>query len=468
VVTQAFGFLVSMMVARILGVKSYGLLAFAYSVAVLCVVVPGFGFNRLTVRELARRPSRASRFMVTVSVLMWLFTLPMAGICALVALFDQNQNGESRLFVILMVFLFMATQQHMLWICSFFRAFQKAGKETFVRILLATLWLFTGIVVLSTGFGLKILVTSRLAATILCLGLTIFLVKKDFKIVIEKFRWRYAKMLVKMSAPLAIFYILAIASPLLNLVILGILRGDVDTGYYSAAEKIVSLIGVIPVSLAWAALPYLSREWVNSQEEFSKTYRKIIRYALLISIPLMVATYFFGGKTISLLFGKEYILSVPVLSILAFGIVPFFVSQINGTALISMNKQNVAVLSVLSGMVVVILTSIVLIPMWGPVGTAFSRLVSLYVILLVEMKVLFRNWWNRGLISTLIKSLAAGSAMAMAAFLLTRYSSALPVLIGLSLAIYTAVLLLIREISLHELVNLRRVCFDICRSYGKR
>ena len=115
------------MVARMLGVESYGLLAFAYSLSLLCLVVPSFGFDSLAVRELARKPSRASRFLVHISLVRWLFNLPMAGVCLLIVLLSSGDGG--RLFIVLIVFLIMATQQHMQFICSFFRAFQDVRRK---------------------------------------------------------------------------------------------------------------------------------------------------------------------------------------------------------------------------------------------------------------------------------------------------------------------------------------------------
>jgi O-antigen/teichoic acid export membrane protein len=438
------------MVARMLGVESYGLLAFAYSLSLLCLVVPSFGFDSLVVRELARKPSRASRFLVHISLVRWLFNLPMAGVCLLIVLLSSGDGG--RLFIVLIVFLIMATQQHMQFICSFFRAFQDVRRETFVRILLAFLWLLTGIMVLFAGFGLGPFVSSRLAISILCLGFAIFLLKKDFGIVIEKFRWRYAKVLIRTSASLALFHILSMSFNSLNLVILGLIKGDTATGYYSAAEKILTLLFVIPVSLAWATFPLLSKQWPDSHETFLGTYRKAIRYLLLFAIPISIGAFLSGEKVIVLLFGKEFLPSVILIKILSLSIVPFFITQINNTALLSMNKQGTAIRGMILGLIVTLISSLIFIPRLGPVGSALSWTISTFAVLFFELYVLFWSLYCKDTFLTFFRSAFAGCIMAFAMLLLDRFATMLPILVSVPALLYMGMLILLREIKIYEVM----------------
>jgi len=208
VLTKALGLGLSVVVARMLGVQNFGLLAFAYALAAICLAVPQFGFDRLTVRELARRPSRASRFLVNISAVKGCLYIPAGAACALTIWF--NVPDYERLLVVIVVFVVMAIQQHIVFACAFFRAIQKMWREGLVRLILSVLLFSTGLAVLLTGFELRALVVSRLVVSIFCLGLAILWIKKDIGIALVKFNWRYSQKLIRMSAPFSILYILVL------------------------------------------------------------------------------------------------------------------------------------------------------------------------------------------------------------------------------------------------------------------
>lgn len=452
ILTQGLGFIVSIMVARMLGVESYGLLSFAYNLAVVCLIIPAFGFHRFTVHELAREPQQANSFFTHISLLMWFFTLLMVVVPFGVALLGPT--GKERLFVIMTLFFVMATHQYILFICSFHRAFQRISRESILRTLLALMWCITGLVVLFAGYGLRTFVVSRLIVSLLCMVVAVVVLRSDYGITMVAFSWQYAKNVVKMSTPLAIFSILSSAFYLLNLVLLGMMRGDVETGYYAAADKIIYLIGMISVSLAWVALPSLSRAWVHSIKEFSTVYTRIMRAMLIIAVPCAVMIGLFRETWILLLFGTEYLPSIHVLGLLALSIIPFFMSEINGTALVAMDKQNVAVQSVLYGLIVLILSSLVMIPLWGGTGTALSRILSLCVVVWIELRVLKGSVWGKDQWVTLGRVLAAGAAMVLIIMVLIKLSCTMSIVLVVSLVLYLVMLLMMREVRYEEIKSL--------------
>jgi O-antigen/teichoic acid export membrane protein len=456
-----------MLVARILGVASYGLLAFGYSLSLLCLVIPGFGFSSLAIRELARRPGRASNFFSHISVIMWVLTLPMAAVCTITA--SGDGDGLDRLTVILVVFFFMATQQHILFICSLFRATQDVRREVFVRLLLALLWLVTGLLVLLAGFGLEPLVVSRLLAAILCLVLAFLWARKDLGISIRPFRWRYAKTLVRMSAPLALGSIFFMVFNSLNLVILGLMKGDTATGYYSASEKIVALLFIIPFSLSWAALPALSVEWQQRRSQFLSTYRRLIRYMVILSVPLTVGSLLVGEELLILLFGDKFSPSVPVLKILAFSLFPFFLSQVSNTVLISMNRQGMAVGALVTASIVTVISSLLLIPGYGVIGAGISRIVAVCSLFTFELAALQKGTFSTETLHTIARSLLGGLIMGLGIHMLKGLGVGLGILIPAGVAIFFGVLIMVREIRIGEIRQAIILIRDIGRTIiGKR
>ena len=461
VLVKALGLGLTMVVARMLGVEKFGLIAFAYALSAICLVLPDFGFDKLTVRELARRPSRASQLLVNISAVKVALYVPMAGFCALMIFLASR--AEDRLFVVLVVFMVAATQQHLFFACSFFRAMQKMQLEALVRIILAVLSLVTGLAVLMAGYGIKSLVVSRVPVSLFCLGLAILFIRRYLGVSLVKPSWRYAKTFVRMSAPLAIFYIFVMAYGSINLTILGFIKGDLATGYYSAAFKIITLFFYIPAGVAGAALPALSKSWKKSILSFNQVYQRSIRYLLVLAIPLAVGVFILGERAIILLFGRDYLQSVAVIRVLALCFLPDFLNYIMSVTLISMNREKAAVVAALAGTFVALLSSFIFIPRWGAVGAAASLVVSLSAVFFFQLCALFRQFRLIATFVTGARAAVAGGLMGLGLVWFNAIGMPLLLLVGLSIIVYSGALLLLGELKFQEVKH----GYEFLRDLGK-
>lgn len=451
VLIKVLGLGLSVAIARILGVEKFGLLGFAYSLSSIWLLLPAFGFNRLTVRELARRPIRASRFLTNISAIKGALILPIAGFCVLTTLLTPQ--GEGKLFVVFIVFLVVALQQHILFACSFFRAMQKMEWEALVRLILAGLIFLSGLAVLFLGFGIKTLMVSRLALAFICLVWAFILIKEKFAVSLFKASWRYSKVLLKMSFRLAILDTLGQTYGLLNLVILGFIKGDMAVGYYSAAFGITAPFYMLPVSVVGASFPVISKYWDESSMAFHSIYRKCMRYILILAIPLAVGIFLLGEKTIILLYGRDYLPSVAVIRILAVCLVPDFLNYIQSTILVSMNREKTAVTGAAVGAVVGLGCCIIFIPRWGAVGAAFAWLVSESAVFLCQFLALYGELRTSQPVITAVRACLAAALMGLILAEFLRIGVALPFLVSLSVLIYFVSLLILREIRFNELIR---------------
>jgi len=470
VLTDALGRVFAMVLiiaaARILGAKDFGLLAYATALAGVCLAVSDFGFDRLTVREVSRRPSRASRFFGNISAVKAALYLPAGAACALLALFSSQDYA--RMLVVMVVFLGLAAQNHMLFGCSFCRAIEKMGLEGLVRLILSLLLLLSGLAVLLAGFGLKTLVVSRLAVSVLCLAFSIVLVRKTIGITFERLSWRYSKTLVKMSARLGIYVILGMLFNSINVIILTFLKGDLSTGYYSAAFRITSLFSVVSVGVSAAALPALSKYRQESPKDFVRSFQKSVRYLLLLSIPLCIGTFLLGGKAIDLIFGVRYLSSVPVIKALALLIIPSFLNNIVNAALISMGKERVMVTGSIVGVAVIPVLCLILIPHWSAVGAALALVIADTVVFFCRFPGVFGEFGVHRQLVTTGRTLLAAGLMGVLLVWLISIGMPLPPLMGLSVLVYSGLLLALGEVKVDEVNSAWEVLQDFVGSFLRR
>jgi O-antigen/teichoic acid export membrane protein len=446
--TKVFGMLTTIVVARWLGVEQFGLLAYAYALSEISLAVPDFGFDLLTTRKVAQRPAIASRFFFNISAIKAVLYVPAAGFCSLVILLSRRINEN--LFVVLVIFVAAAITHHLLFACSFFRAVEKMELEAKVRIIFAAFLLLSSFVVLCNGFGIKPLAVSNSMVSLLCLGMTILFLKKKLAVSLVGVSWRYVKMLIKHSAPLATMRIFIMIYGSLIIVILGFLKGDGAAGYYSAALKIIAPLYVIPLAVSGASLPAMSKAWKESYAAFFAIYQRCLRYLLLPSIPLTIGIFLLGEKVIIALFGSHFLPSGKVIRIMAICLIPYFLNQFLGVILISMNREKSAVVGRIIGAVTSFCLCLILIPHLSAIGAAVAWTIADSAVFFFQFGVLFKELRDSRLVITITRSCLG--CFLMAAVLMGLNKIGVPLLpqVGFSALVYIATLFFLGELKTHE------------------
>ncbi|HLC39438.1 MAG TPA: oligosaccharide flippase family protein [archaeon] len=118
-------------------------------------------------------------------------------------------------------------------------------------------------------------------------------------------------------------------------VILTAIQDPATTGVFSVAAIITTVIAVIPVNMTSALFPILSQLSVSSTFEKQQKYflSVVLRYALLVAIPIAAVFIFFPTKIIILFSRAEFLDAKSLFSILSIaaifnGIGSFFLSSL--------------------------------------------------------------------------------------------------------------------------------------------
>lgn len=159
-------------------------------------------------------------------------------------------------------------------------------------------------------------------------------------------------------------------------VLLNIVRGDIETGYYSAAYNLVFSAVLISNVVNTALYPSLSRQSVGDPGSLIRIYEKVFRYLILISLPLAVGIWATAGKLIPFLYSKSYQSSVIALQILIW-VVPFmFMSEFLGYIVVIENKERLVARSVVVSTIFNILANLFFIPRYGYIAASFMTVIT--------------------------------------------------------------------------------------------
>ncbi|MCS6881928.1 MAG: flippase [Oscillochloridaceae bacterium] len=232
-------------------------------------------------------------------------------------------------------------------------------------------------------------------------------------------------------------------------VLLNIYSGDVPTGHYNAAYNLVFALVTLSNVLNTALYPSLSREAVNNPARLPRIYERLLRYLLLVALPLAVGGFILAEPLVDFLFGAEYKPSAQLLAILIWTVPLMFISEFLGYVITIAGREASAARAIVVSSSVSVIANLILIPHYGVLAAAIITLVTEMVLVsqyLWMLRELLRNMqWSILLIT---RFFAALLSMAIVAYL-CRYLPA-PLTIGIGGALYGGLLLAMGVIGQEE------------------
>ena len=184
-----------------------------------------------------------------------------------------------------------------------------------------------------------------------------------------------------------IFFAMACATTIytnLDVVMLGFMTTEVDTGYYDAAVKIKNILVSIVTSLGAVLLPR-SSYYVEQgmMKEFREVSRKAIRFVFLFALPLTVYFAMFAEEGIYFLSGHQYGGSIHPMQIIMPTLFFIGLSNILGMQiLVPTGKEKTVLYSEIAGAVTDLALNALLIPKLHASGAAIGTVVAELVVLL--------------------------------------------------------------------------------------
>ena len=193
--------------------------------------------------------------------------------------------------------------------------------------------------------------------------------------------------------PVLVFFAMAAATLVytnLDTVMLGLMKGDTEVGYYSSAVKIKGALTGVVCALGAVVLPRLTL-YINSGDKkaFSDLIRKSVNVVFMMAIPFIVYFTMYVYDCIIFLSGVEFkpsivpmVISMPI--ILLVGMSNVFGIQM----LVPLGKEKYVVISEIAGGATDIILNALLIPSFGCRGAAIGTLAAEFVVMTVQFAAL--------------------------------------------------------------------------------
>jgi O-antigen/teichoic acid export membrane protein len=377
-----------------------------------------------------------------------------------------------------------------------FRSFERMGFEALGVILERSFVFSLGLCVVIMGYGVRSFCMVVLAASIMNLALTFFIMvwkfsRPSFKLL----DMRLCIHILKQALPFALSGALTtIYFRIDGLMLKHIMGpgGDVALGWYGTGYGFITALVIIPGAFMGAVFPVMSRMLRSSQandaqnvilnraqrsEESSYTrdsamdflYTKSLKLMFIVALPIAVGMTFLADKIVLILYpiGVEHVTSQDqealsqVLKILIWAGALMFLDIVLVNTFRAANKRRAFLIIMAVVLSVNIGSNLILIPGYGHLGAAVSMIVSELVFLSCGFWYVHRYVCKLMEFGFIFKSAFASGLLAMGLIVWGKYATGAGEIISVALVIclaiiaYFAVILALKGITREDIAMVR-------------
>ncbi|UCG78189.1 MAG: flippase [Nitrospirota bacterium] len=386
--SMGLSFLVSLLLARLLGAEEYGSYVYLLAVVGLLGIFGLMGFDKLLVRNISayaayfewgRIRGLLRRSYQVVSV----FSLTLM-VCAGVIgwLIADNSSGLLPTFWIALLILPLITLTRARQ--SVMQGFQRIVLGQLPEMVISPL-LFL-VLILSVFVIGNARATSKIAIELNILALTAGLIAATYlsrKVMPHEVRDSApvfeTRLWLKSIAPLILISGMILVNSHIDIIMLKVIAGSSEAGIYAVANRGAELITYVLLSVNTAFAPIISRLHVS--KEISRLQREVTYSARIVLVFSFMGTLILilFGHWFLLLFGEAFISGRTALTILSIGQLINAAAGSVGLLLIMSGNENVVAIGIGIGVVTNVILNSLLIPVYKMEGSAIATVASIII-----------------------------------------------------------------------------------------
>jgi O-antigen/teichoic acid export membrane protein len=359
---------------RYLGEIEFGKFSFALMLGTIFETLMDFGFHQVVIREVARDRARARDLLGhTLAIkLLW----AGAGLVALLITATVLRSEWDVRIACYVIGGSLVMRSYMLTIRGVLMGLERFGWDSFVVLADRLILVVLGTGALVAGTGLRGLTISFVVARGLSLVVAAWLTRTQLGGIGFRFDREVWRELHRSAVPLGFFIVVLNLYSYLDSVMLGVMRGDAETGVYAAAYKTYEGFSYFPGILGAVLTPRLSRLFVTDPAAHRRLAIRGAAASFALSALVATPAYFFATPLITLLFGPAFAPASAPFRVLCMGLPFVFAIWVLHAAAISVNKERLLVKAALIGLVVNVAVNLWAIPRAGGLGAAFATVVG--------------------------------------------------------------------------------------------
>ena len=439
VITGICAFIWSIIIARYLGVNDFGILSFGISFNCLTTVLLDLGLTTYSIRDMSRNTDLISRYvgnLIPLKILLGIFTFILTFII-LILMGYKHITIEVTLILVFQIF-FMSLGS---MIGGAFQALRKLKYTSISAIMYSLVQLIIILIGVYFDLGL-IFITCSYVVGYLVQVIYLYIKLRNYEKPKIDFDLSFWKKCLKFSLPFALTTLFFSIYYSIDVVMLSYLVGDVATGLYNSAYKIISVLTNFFLIYQAVVFPLMSKLFDNSDDLMMLSFNKSIKYLLLLLLPLSLGIITYTDQIVVLIYGNTYISASNIMKILIWTVILLFINGAITTLLNASNKEVSVTKIYATASIFNIILNIILISIYSYNGAALATVISEIFILLLMYYVVRKTKYcpNKSILKDIFKIAVASIGM----FVILQYINNMWIGLIIGILVYTLIVLALK------------------------
>lgn len=373
-VGDALALVFYLVLARRFGEAGIGDYAFAFSMAALFGLGVEFGLRPLLTRRVARRPGRAAAYAGTVlAVQLGLVAALALGLGVLVGIAGYTVRVSVLLFL---AYAGLGLRAAGLSFVSYLEGVEAMDRSAQLEVLYRATTALLGLGLIAAGATLTGVMTAHVAGGAIYLGMSAWLARRRFGRLRLRVDSRLARRLLAAALPFVGAALLYELYARVDILMLHHLAGQVETGRYAVAVRVISALTVVASLTGVAMYPGLSREGDGQKDERRSVFLPTLKWLSLLGMAGVVALLSAGDGMLVFLFGDEFARSGELLRWLVVIFFAEFARVPYWRLLFAVNRERTVLGYQGLSVGLNIGLNVLLIPRWGALGAVWASTAS--------------------------------------------------------------------------------------------
>jgi O-antigen/teichoic acid export membrane protein len=223
----------------------------------------------------------------------------------------------------------------------------------------------------ASGAALLPFFAIAIVAAVLSLVVTVALVRRvvPLRPAFDVHEWW---LLLRDTVPYAAAIALNVAYFRIAIVIMSLLTGALETGYFATSFRILEVLLPVPALVIGSVFPILARAARDDRERLRYASQRIFEVSLIAGVGLVLIIELVAPTIVQVLADDAGARSIDVLRVQAPALAATFVAIACGYPLLSLRRHRALLLANLVPLVASVALCFTLIPLWGAVGAAVA------------------------------------------------------------------------------------------------
>lgn len=449
---MVISFFCLMYMGRYLGPKNFGVITLAIAFSNFFVGFGDLGLTTVLTRDISRDFDKAITYMSNAATIKLIMMICIFGLIILTA-FLTGYTAEV-IHAIILIALSAVLMNFAQIYFSLFQAVEKMEFQGLIQILYAILLLCGVLFAVNSNLGVNGIAVSYLASSVVAVILSALLSgrilhrKCSFRLFnnlrVERDIWIY---LLKESIPFGLSAIFVGVYMWFDTMLLSFIKGEQSVGYYNAANKIVMVFNVIPLSIVGAIFPLMARLHSENSDYLKSSFNRAFKYMVIAGLPIATGITLLADRIITVVFGTNYQASVLPLQILIWPEFFIFCSLVSVVLLNSIGKQFMVTIQCIGAACVSLIINLSLIPLYDYIGTCIANFATYLLSFLFLIIICEKSGFNLLNKSNLLLVLKVCAALFIMGLYVTYFSVLnIMLLISTSALVYFIILILVKGI----------------------